>query len=155
MGLSIDPPPRRGSSAGVNVDPKPGSLEQSLQPGMERELGASAPGVRVGSVEEGLGGTHLGEGCAWSCCWAEAWRSSLCHISEGSRPPPPPHRLPATVDGGHLHPARMGARRGGTSPRVGGHQGLRPERGGPPVPSRRRASSICRPSAQRLGLPHQ
>ena len=39
MGLSIDPPPRRGSSAGVNVDPKAGSLEQSLQPGMERELG--------------------------------------------------------------------------------------------------------------------
>ena len=155
MGLSIDPPPRRGSSAGVNVDPKPGSLEQSLQPGMERELGASAPGVRVGGVEEGLGGTHLGEGFAWSCCWAEAWRCSLCHISEGSRPPPPPHRLPATVDGGHLHPARMGAGRGGTSPRAGGHQGLRPERGGPPVPSRRRASSICRPSAQRLGLPHQ
>ena len=91
----------------------------------------------MGGEEEGLGGTHLGEGCAWSCCWAEAWRCSLRHISEGCRPPPPPHRLPAAVDGAHLHPARVGARRGGRSPRAGGPRGC----------ARKGAAPLCPPDA--------
>lgn len=146
MGLSIDPPPRRGSSAGVNVDPKRGSLEQSLQPGVERELRASNTWRQSGRRGRGAWKDAPGGGMRLVVLLGRSLALFPCHISETSRPPQPPHRLPA---------ARMGAGRGGTSPRVGGTQGLRPERGGPAVPSRRRASSIWRPSAQRLGLPHQ